>query len=210
MTDTINHIIRHKLVPVFYHDNREWCLDVMNTCYKNSIRVFEFTNRGQNAFDNFIALNQFRQQYCPDMVLGAGTILDKQTAGKFIEAGTSFIVSPCFIKEVMEECKQNNIPYLPGCMTVKEIYDATVAGCKIIKIFPGEVTGPAFIKAVKAVLPGVSVMITGGVNNKNINGWFKAGTEVVGLGSDYFKNADTNKDTLLIIEAKIKEAKRLF
>jgi 2-dehydro-3-deoxyphosphogluconate aldolase/(4S)-4-hydroxy-2-oxoglutarate aldolase len=159
--DTIKHITRHKLVPVFYHDDEQWGADVMNTCYKAGIRVFEFTNRGQNALGNFMALHQYRRQYCPDLILGAGTVLNRQAAGNFIQAGASFIVSPCFIQEVMEECKQNNIPYLPGCMTVKEVFDANSSGCSVVKIFPGEIAGTGFVKALKAVLPIISLMITG-------------------------------------------------
>ena len=99
--DTINHIIKHKLVPVFFHSDEEWCKQVMETCYKAGIRVFEFTNRGPKALQNFIALDIIRRQYYPDMVLGAGTVLTHQAASDFVDAGASFIVSPCFIQDVM-------------------------------------------------------------------------------------------------------------
>ncbi len=166
MSQTISYIIQQKLVPVFYHEDAQWCINVMDTCFKNDILVFEFTNRGQNALHTFSLLHQFQQAHCTGMLLGAGTVFDKQAAADFIAAGAAFIVSPCFVDEVYEVCKQNNIPYLPGCMTVKEILDATKAGCEMVKVFPGAVVGIEFVKAVKAVLPDIQLMVTGGVSEQ--------------------------------------------
>jgi 2-dehydro-3-deoxyphosphogluconate aldolase/(4S)-4-hydroxy-2-oxoglutarate aldolase len=115
--------------------------------------------------------------------------LKNSDAEAFIEAGASFIVSPCFIETVSDVCYQNKIPYMPGCMTVKEVFYATEAGCEVIKVFPGEVLGTSFVKAVKAVLPNVKLMITGGVSptRESIASWFQAGASAVGLGSQLFK-----------------------
>jgi 2-dehydro-3-deoxyphosphogluconate aldolase/(4S)-4-hydroxy-2-oxoglutarate aldolase len=200
MNKTIDQIIKHKLVPVFYNDDKQWCLVVMNTCFKNGIKVFEFTNRGKNALANFSTLHQFQQANCPNMLLGAGTIFDKEAAADFIATGASFIVSPCFVDEVMHVCKQNKIPYLPGCMTVKEIFDANAAGCKIVKVFPGQVVGPSFVKAAKAVLPGVKLMVTGGVTEHNMKEWLIAGTDAIGTGS--LQSVEVNNHKRLISQIK--------
>lgn len=200
MNTTINQIIKCRLVPVFYNDDTQWCITVMDNCFKNEITVFEFTNRGKNSLTNFSSLHQFLQEHCLDMVLGAGTIFDKNAALDFIAAGASFIVSPCFVDEVSQVCKENNIPYLPGCMTVKEIYDAKAAGCEIVKIFPGQVVGPAFIKAVKAVLPGTKLMVTGGVTEHNMKEWLNAGTDAIGTGT--LQSVEVNNYDRLISQIK--------
>lgn len=186
---TIQTIVDHPLVPVFYNANPEVSLAVFNACYAGGIRAFEFTNRGPNAFDTFKMLQQNLQNH-PGYILGAGTVLKDRDAEAFIEAGASFIVSPCFIETVSDVCYQHKIPYMPGCMTVKEVFYATEAGCEVIKVFPGEVLGTSFVKAVKAVFPNVKLMVTGGVlpNRESISAWFQAGATAVGLGSQLFKN----------------------
>ncbi len=183
MNQSINHLINHKLVPVFYNDDAQWCVEVMDICYKNGIRVFEFTNRGEYALSNFSKMKKFQQENFPEMMLGAGTVFDKKAATDFIAQGASFIVSPCFVGDVLQVCKNNKIVYLPGCMTVREIFDANRAGCEMVKIFPGNVLGPAFVKAVKAVLPEVKLMVTGGVDEDNMNKWLTDGADVVGTGA---------------------------
>ncbi len=125
----------------------------------------------------------------PGYILGAGTVLKESEAEAFIEAGASFIVSPCFIESVSDVCYQNKIPYMPGCMTVKEVHYVMEAGSEIIKLFPGEVLGPSFVKAVKAVFPKAQLMVTGGVSptRENLFSWFQAGAAAVGMGSMLFK-----------------------
>lgn len=185
---TIQTVLDYPVVPVFYHSNTEISLSVFNACYNGGIRAFEFTNRGLNALETFKKLQQSAKN-SEDYILGAGTVLRESEAEAFIEAGASFIVSPCFIESVSDVCYQNKIPYMPGCMTVKEIHYAMEAGCEIIKVFPGEVVGTAFVKAVKAVFPEVQLMVTGGVlpTKESISSWFDAGVAAVGMGSMLFK-----------------------
>ena len=185
---TIKTVLDFPIVPVFFHPNPEICLNVFKACFAGGVRVFEFINRGENALKTFLLLKQETNNY-QSYILGAGTVLDEIEAESFIEAGASFIVSPCFIESVSDVCYQNKIPYMPGCMTVKEVHDATDAGCEIIKIFPGEVLGIAFIKAVKAVFPKAQLMVTGGVSptKESISAWFTAGVSAVGMGSMLFK-----------------------
>ncbi len=182
MNEIIHQIIKSKIVPVFYHDDIQWCREVMKACFQNDIHVFEFTNRGSNALSNFEELKQFQEKHYPQCYLGAGTIWDQKTASDFISAGATFIVSPAFVEEVMQVCRKEQIPYLPGCMTIKEIYEASNAGCDLLKVFPGQVLGPSFIKAVKAVLPQLQLMVTGGVNGNNLKDWLNAGTDAIGSG----------------------------
>ena len=201
---TIKTILEYPLVPVFYNPNPEVSLGVFNACYAGGIRAFELTNRGANALQTFKLLHNELKNY-PSYILGAGTVLKDSDAEAFIEAGASFIVSPCFIETVSDICYQNKIPYMPGCMTVKEVFYATEAGCEVIKVFPGEVVGTSFVKAVKAVLPNVQLMITGGVspNREGITSWFAAGASAVGLGSQLFKSDLLEKRNYKAIEEAV-------
>jgi 2-dehydro-3-deoxyphosphogluconate aldolase/(4S)-4-hydroxy-2-oxoglutarate aldolase len=186
---TIQTILDKPLVPVFYNVNEEISLNVFKSCYAGGIRAFEFTNRGENALQTFKLLQQQLKDY-PGYILGAGTVFKDSDAETFIEAGASFIVSPCFIETVSDICYQNKIPYMPGCMTIKEIFYAREAGCEVIKVFPGEVLGTSFVKAVKSVIPQAKLMVTGGVsaNRESLHSWFQSGASAVGLGSQLFKN----------------------
>ncbi|MCW3115585.1 MAG: bifunctional 4-hydroxy-2-oxoglutarate aldolase/2-dehydro-3-deoxy-phosphogluconate aldolase [Segetibacter sp.] len=201
---TIQTVLDYPLVPVFYNSNPDVSLGVFNACYAGGIRAFEFTNRGANALETFKLLKS-RLSNFPGYVIGAGTVLKNSDAEAFIEAGASFIVSPCFIETVSDVCYQNKIPYMPGCMTVKEVFYATEAGCEVIKVFPGEVLGTSFVKAVKAVLPNVKLMITGGVSptRESIKSWFDAGANAVGLGSQLFKAELLEKGNYKAIEDSV-------
>lgn len=185
---TIRTVLDYPIVPVFYNSNPEVSVQVLNASYAGGVRAFEFTNRGENALETFKLLQQSAGN-CEGYILGAGTVLKGSDAEAFIESGASFIVSPCFIESVSDVCYQNKIPYMPGCMTVKEINYAMDAGCEIIKVFPGEVVGTPFIKAVKAVFPSAQLMVTGGVSptKESISSWFGAGVTAVGMGSMLFK-----------------------
>ncbi len=193
MDKVINQILQTPFVPVFFHSDIEICHQVFEACYAGGVRIFEFTNRGSNALENFRELKQRQQEKFPDCYLGIGTIMNKNAAEQFINAGVSFIVSPYFSSEVAEVCMHHKVPYIPGCMTVKEIAEANEAGCSLVKIFPGEVVGISFVKAAKAVLPGIKMMITGGVNKENAGDWLNAGADAVGIGSQVIKVSDKNE-----------------
>ena len=185
---TIQKLIDYPVIPVFFNNDIQVCSNVFDACYKGGIRVFEFTNKGENALTIFKHLIARLSNY-PEFIIGVGTILKQQDAVAFIEAGASFVVSPCYSEEVFDVCYQNKIPYIPGCMTVKEINDAATAGCEVVKIFPGDVVGSKFVKGVKAVFPKQKMMVTGGVEptKESFNSWFGAGVSAVGMGSQLFK-----------------------
>lgn len=119
-----------------------------------------------------------------DVVIGAGTVLDAVTARLAIMAGAEFVVSPSFDSETAELCNLYQVPYLPGCMTITEMQLALKSGADIIKLFPGSVSGPSMVSAVKAPLPQINLMPTGGVNLENMETWFKAGVVAVGVGGN--------------------------
>ncbi|RYL95110.1 bifunctional 4-hydroxy-2-oxoglutarate aldolase/2-dehydro-3-deoxy-phosphogluconate aldolase [Sporolactobacillus sp. THM7-4] len=119
----------------------------------------------------------------PNALIGAGTVLDAETARLSILYGASFVVSPNFSKEISEICNLYSVPYLPGCFTVTEMTEALKAGVDVVKVFPGSVVGSGFIKSIKGPIPNINLMPTGGINLKNITEWLDQGCFAVGVGS---------------------------
>jgi len=185
-------LLANPLVPVFYHSDAETCKRVLQATYDGGVRVFEFTNRGENALEVFGELVKYAAENCPGLLLGIGTIATGESAQQFIDAGAGFVVQPFTTAEVGEVCRRNGMPWIPGAMTVTEIQQATVLGAEIVKIFPGNVLGSAYVKALRGPMPRVKIMVTGGVEptEASLQEWFSAGVNAVGLGSQLFKNTD--------------------
>ncbi|MBC8110076.1 MAG: bifunctional 4-hydroxy-2-oxoglutarate aldolase/2-dehydro-3-deoxy-phosphogluconate aldolase [Verrucomicrobia bacterium] len=183
------------IVPVFYSPDVSHTFAVLEACYKGGLRAFEFTNRGGEAYAVFTEIRKYTTANCPEMALGIGTIYTAAEAEKFIEAGTDFVVQPITTAEVGKICQKYDLPWLPGAMTLTEIYQAMVMGAEMVKVFPGNVLGPDFIKAIKGPMPKAKLMVTGGIEptKENLEAWFKAGVVCVGMGSQLFgKNVDTS------------------
>ncbi|WP_299365275.1 bifunctional 4-hydroxy-2-oxoglutarate aldolase/2-dehydro-3-deoxy-phosphogluconate aldolase [Winogradskyella sp.] len=199
------------MIPVFNHTDVSIAKKVLDASYEAGIRVFEFTNRGDNALEVFTELTKHAQKY-EDLVLGIGTIFHTVSAAAFFEAGAHFIVSPALIPEIAEYAYTNNIIYIPGCGTVTEVFRATQLSCEVIKVFPGNVLGPEFVKATKAVLPHIKIMPTGGVapTQKNLLAWFNSGVSCVGMGSKLFKVSDFEDDTFASLINKIQDTLMLI
>jgi len=117
------------------------------------------------------------------IVLGAGTVTDAATARAVIDAGARYVVSPVFRREVIAACHERDAAAAPGCFTPTEILDAHDCGADVIKVFPATALGPQFIKDVRAPLPQVRLMPTGGVSLDNAGDWIRAGAIAVGVGS---------------------------
>ena len=190
--DTIGIIRGTGIVPVFYNADLELTKKVVKACYDGGIRAFEFTNRGDGAHIVFKDLMPFVRSECPEMALGAGTVLDAPTAALYIQLGADFIVSPSLNPEVAKLCNRRGVPYSPGCGTVTEICNAMELGCDLVKVFPaGTVGGPAFVKNILAPLPWAMIMCTGAVEptEENLTAWAKSGVTAVGMGSKLFPKA---------------------
>lgn len=137
MEKTLNYIEQHPVIPVFYHDNPEVCKKALKASYDGGVRVFEFVNRGANAISNFEILQQYKDQYFPDLKLGIGTIKSKEQAEIFLNLNADFLVSPVFDADIAPLANQQGKLWIPGCMTPSEINEAEKANCKLIKLFPG-------------------------------------------------------------------------
>ncbi|MCC8059592.1 MAG: bifunctional 2-keto-4-hydroxyglutarate aldolase/2-keto-3-deoxy-6-phosphogluconate aldolase [Clostridiales bacterium] len=125
------------------------------------------------------------------IVIGAGTVLDPETARLAIIAGANYVVSPGLNVDTIKMCNRYRVPMLPGVMTPTEAITAMEAGCDVIKIFPGNIVGPAAISSFKGPLPQGEFMPSGGVDVDNVDKWLKAGAYAVGTGSSLTKGAKT-------------------
>lgn len=184
------------VVPLFTTDNADDAIQVVETSYHAGIRTFEFTNRRPNSFDVFCKVLKHCEQF-PDLMLGIGTIMDGPTTKKFIEAGAHFIISPIVNLDMAKVCHHYEVSWIPGCFSLTEIVLAKDNGADIIKLFPASSLGPGFVSSIVPVVPGLQLMITGGVepNEQNLIGWFKSGATCVGMGSQLFsKDVMENKN----------------
>lgn len=197
----------HKIVPVFFHQDANVVINTIEASYKGGVRIFEFVNRGLNGLETFKTIIPYFNKY-EDLVIGVGTIYDSKTAAQFVEAGAQFIVSPGLVPELANYCVQNNIAYIPGIATITEATTAMHLGCEMIKIFPANVIGSAFAKAVKSVLPQLAIMPTGGINptENGLSEWFNAGVNCVGMGSQLFDKLKINNGDFKGLELDIEKA----
>ena len=197
------------LVPVFYHPDLEICKKVVKACYDGGVRVFEFTNRGDFAHEIFSELHKYVIQEMPELIVGAGSIIDAGTASLYIQIGANFIVSPLLNEEMAKTCNRRKISWSPGCGSVSEISRAEELGAEVVKIFPGsQVGGPKFVAAVSGPMPWTSIMPTGGVEptEENLSEWFKAGVHCVGIGSQLITKDIIKKGEYLKLTDKCKNA----
>ena len=177
------------IVPVFFNDDPEICKKVIKACYDGGVRLFEYTNRGDFAALIFAELNKWAIRECPEMIMGAGSVIDEGTAAMYISLGANFVVAPVLDEATAKICNRRKVLWSPGCGSVTEINRAHELGAEIVKVFPGsQLGGPGFVKAVKGPLPWTSIMPTGGVSpdEENLKGWFEAGVTCVGMGSKLF------------------------
>ena len=176
------------MVPVFYHKDAEIAKKVIKACYEGGVRAFEFTNRGDFAHEVFAECVKYAATECPEMAMGVGSVVDASTAALYIQMGACFVVGPLFNPDIVPVCNRRLIPYCPGCGSVSEIGKAQEMGCDLVKVFPGDVYGPSFVKSVLAPCPWSKIMVTGGVapTEENLSAWMKAGVYCVGMGSLLF------------------------
>ncbi|MFY8330540.1 bifunctional 2-keto-4-hydroxyglutarate aldolase/2-keto-3-deoxy-6-phosphogluconate aldolase [Vagococcus carniphilus] len=193
-----------QIVAVIRGSKKSEALDVSRKLLESGIKSIEVTLTTPNALEIVTCLKQEYQNQ--ESIIGAGTVLDKESALLFIQAGAEFIVSPVFDVEVCSLCHLYQIPYIPGCMTVNEMKNALVAGVDIVKLFPSNQFEPTIISSIHAPLPQVTIMPSGGVNSENLLDWFQAGAEVVSVGGEL---TDTKNDTTLMAQRYIEKLKEL-
>jgi 2-dehydro-3-deoxyphosphogluconate aldolase/(4S)-4-hydroxy-2-oxoglutarate aldolase len=173
------------IVPVVRAASGAEALEVVDAICAGGIPVVEITMTVPGAID---VIKDLTSRLGASVVIGAGTVLDSDTARQCIDAGAQFIVSPALDVSTIETCDTLDVPVFPGAMTPTEILTAWKAGATAVKIFPANAVGGAtFIKSLKAPLPEIEVIPTGGVSLQNIGEFIKAGALAVGVGADLVK-----------------------
>ena len=205
-------MIEQGMVPLFYHADIELGKDVLAACYKGGARLLEFTNRGDFAHEVFRELNRYALSELPGMMLGVGSVTDAGTAALFMQLGANFVVTPSLREDVAKVCNRRKVLFAPGCGSLTEIGQAEEWGCEIVKLFPGSLYGPSFVKAVRGPQPWTSIMPTGGVSPErdNLEAWFAAGVSCVGMGSKLISKDILQDRNFKLLEKRVQDTLQLI
>jgi 2-dehydro-3-deoxyphosphogluconate aldolase/(4S)-4-hydroxy-2-oxoglutarate aldolase len=186
--EVLGKIVASGLVAVIRAESPDQAARIAEACALGGVAALEITFTVPGASG---AIEHLAKTKSGQILLGAGTVLDPETARIAILAGAQFVVSPALNPETARLCNRYQVPYMPGAGTIREVVEAMECGADIVKIFPGEVLGPAFVKAVRGPLPQASLMPTGGVSLENVADWIKAGAVAVGVGGNLTAGAKT-------------------
>ena len=198
--ETIRRIAESGVVAVIRAESKEQGILITEACKKGGIKALEVTMTVPGAVD---IIKELAETYKDeDVIIGAGTVLDPETARLCILAGAQYIVSPSLNPETVKLCNRYRVPVMPGIMTVKEAIEAMELGVEVCKVFPGNAFGPSIISAFKGPIPQGNFMPTGGVSLDNVKDWIKNGAVAVGTGSDLTKGAKTGDYELVTETAK--------
>ena len=196
------------MVPLFFSNNLELSKNILKACYNGGARLMEFTARGDFAHEVFGELTKYAVKELPGMIMGVGSVTDAAQASLYMSLGANFIVTPVLREDIAMVCNRRKVLWSPGCGTLTEIAKAEELGCEIVKLFPGDIYGPQFVKGIKGPQPWTSIMPTGGVTptEENLKAWFDAGVTCVGMGSQLIsKDIIANKDYAKL-EVEVKNA----
>lgn len=198
------------IVAVVRAENADVARRITDACIEGGVAAIEVTFTVPRAHT---VIEEIAKQYKPeDIILGAGTVMDSETARIALLSGAQYIVSPYLNLETVKLCNRYRVPCMPGAMSIRETVEAMEAGADIVKIFPGELFGPKIIKSIKGPIPYAKMMPTGGVDLDNVGEWIKAGAVAVGAGGaltggaktgDYASITKTGKEFI----KRIKEAR---
>ena len=205
-------IVDSGLVAVVRAESSEQAVRITEACAEGGVAAIEITFTVPSAVN---VISDLAQRFTADEILiGAGTVLDSETARVATLSGAQFVVSPSLNPETARLCNRYQVPYIPGAGTLKEVIEGMECGADIVKVFPGETLGPAFVKAVRGPLPRAPLMPTGGVSLENVGEWIQAGCVAVGVGGSLTAGAKMG-DFQSISEmsrqfvARIRQARRM-
>ncbi len=193
-------------MPLFYHPDPEVAFQAVAACHRGGAQVVEFTNRGPFAHEVFASLIKRVRRELPDLLLGIGSLQDAGTTALFLQMGADFVITPLLREDVIQTCHRRKVAVVPGVSTPSEIGRAEELGVEIVKIAPGEVLGPAFLKAHLAPCPWTKSMISGGVSpeEENLRSWFEAGATCVGMGSKLISKEVLEQQDWTGLEEKVR------
>ena len=188
------------LVAVVRAENEEKAIRITEACIEGGVAAIELTFTVPFAHN---VIESLAKRYSGgEIIVGAGTVLDSETARIAILSGSEFVVSPMFSEDVVRLCNRYRVASMPGVVTPKEAVEALEAGADIIKVFPGDLYGPNIIKAFKGPLPQGLFMPTGGVDKDNVGEWIRAGAVAVGAGGSLTAGAKTGEYDKIVSTAK--------
>ena len=208
--ELVTRIRDNGLVAVVRAESAEKAYRIFDACIEGGVAAIEITFTVPGAHR---IIEDLASKYTSgDIILGAGTVLDPETARIAILSGAQYIVSPNVNLDTIKLCNRYQVPSMPGAMTIREILDAMEAGADIIKVFPGNLFGPDIIKSVMGPLPQAPMMPTGGVSLETVKDWIEAGAVAVGAGSSLTKGSKTGDYAAITATAReflkrIKEAR---
>lgn len=185
MIEVLKKIEKEKLVAVIRGKNDFDAYEISKKVIEGGIKIIELTFSTPYVENT---IEKLSKENIDEILIGAGTVLDAITARIAILKGAKFIVSPHLDIEISKVCNRYNVEYLPGCATITEIIKALESGVKLVKLFPGDLLGPNFIKNVKGPLEYVKMMPSGGVSIENMDKWLNSGAFALGIGSALTKN----------------------
>ena len=193
--ELLRHLKTNGIVAVIRAESKGQALKIVDFAYQGGIKAIEITMTVPGAID---VIKNISSKFSTELLIGAGTILDSETARLAILAGAEFIVSPHLDIEIIKTANRYQKVVMPGAMTVREVILSMEHGADVVKIFPSGLFGPEIIKAIKGPLPQAPLMPTGGINLNNLQEWFKAGVFCVGIGSSLTKDAIEKGDYTIV------------
>ena len=204
MNDILDLIKKNKIIAVIRMEDPKKLLKVTEALMKGGIKLLEITMTVPNAID---LIKKVSQNISSDFIIGAGTVLDTETARAAILAGAEFIVSPYTNYDVITLCKRYNKIVIPGAFTPTEIIKSWEVGADIVKIFPAKYVGPGYFKDIKGPYPQIDIMPTGGVLIDNSIDYINAGACAVSIGGDLLPKKEIEKENY---QAIVKRAEKLL
>lgn len=209
--DIVSKIIEYKAVAVIRMEDPTNLIEVAEAIYSGGVKAIEITMTVPNAIETIKVADRYIGE---KILIGVGSVLNPEMAQKAIDAGAKYVVSPIFKKEIIARGHENDIPVMSGAFSPTEIQSAFEAGSDIVKVFPADVLGMSFIKSIKAPMPHLKIMPTGGVSLTNAGDWLKAGACAVGIGTSLLnkkaiaeKNYDLLTENAKLVMRSINESK---
>ena len=200
------------ILPLYFHPDPQQSQEILTALFAGGARAVEYTNRGPEALANFAALVKFARREMPEMKLGLGTVLDPGTVDTALEAGADFIISPGVDDGLLQHYSRKPFAWIPGCLTPSEILRVYRAGIRLVKIFPGHLVGPDYVKSIRDLFPGMLYMPTGGVKpeKENLEVWVRAGVIAVGMGSTLIDPGSVKAKDYPALTRAMRNAKNLW
>lgn len=190
----LDEIFKRKAVAVLRVKEEDKLKKVIEAIDAGGVSVAEITMTVPNAIK---LIEKMSNELDEHIIIGVGSVLSKEVAEDAIKAGAKYVVSPILKKEIIEMAQKYDVPVMPGCFTPTEIYSAFEMGADIVKVFPADIVGMPFFKAILAPMPHLKLMPTGGVSLTNAGDWLKAGSCAVGIGSALLDNIAIKEENYL-------------